>query len=122
MKVFKRRAWFCPQCDRKAEALAWDDDPVPVCAEHRVPMREGDVRVEAVSVIDDQIEGGPRFFETLGHEPVWIESKSQLRREAEKRGLENIVRHDSAYYAKQRKMHDEYLRDTGQLVTQPRRY
>lgn len=122
MSVFKRRAWFCTQCDRTAEAFAWDYDPVPVCAEHLSPMREGDVRTEAAGVIDDQIEGGPRWFETMGHEPVWIESKSQWRREVAKRNLENVVRHDSAYYAKQRKQHDEYLRDTGQLVTQPRRH
>lgn len=39
------------------------------------------------TVIDDQIEGGPRFFDHLGHEPVWIETKTQLQAELDKRGL-----------------------------------
>ena len=69
-----------------------------------------------VSVIDDQIEGGPRFFETLGHHPVWIESKSQLKREAEARNLESCVRHDNDYYVRHRKMQDECLRDTGRTL------
>lgn len=64
-------------------------------------------------VIDDQLEGGPRFFETLGHEPVWIESKSQLRREAEARGKIPFVRHDDAYYKRVFRRHDEERRDTG---------
>jgi hypothetical protein len=66
-----------------------------------------------VSVVDDQIEGGPRFFETMGDKDVWIESKSQWRKEVDARQLVNVVRHDSAYYAKRRQMHDEELRDTG---------
>jgi hypothetical protein len=65
-------------------------------------------------VIDDQLDGGARWCETMGHEPVWLDgTKSQWRREMEKRGLVNVVRHDSAYHAKQRKLHDERLRDTG---------
>jgi hypothetical protein len=68
----------------------------------------------AVSVIDDQIEGGARFFETMGHEPVWIESKSQWRREVAARNLEHVDRHDSAYHRKRLKMHDEERRDTQQ--------
>lgn len=66
-----------------------------------------------VAVHDDQLEGGPRLFETLGHDEVWIESKSQLRREAAARGLENVVRHDDHYYRTQRRQHDEKMRDTG---------
>lgn len=46
-----------------------------------------------LAVIDDQIVGGARFFENLGHEPVWIESKSQLRAEMAARGLREKVRH-----------------------------
>jgi len=66
-------------------------------------------------VIDDQLEGGARWCETMGHKPVWLDgTKSQYRQMVEKHKVENVVRHDSAYYAKQRRMHDEMLRDTGQ--------
>jgi hypothetical protein len=63
------------------------------------------------SVIDDQLEGGARFFEHMGHEPVWIESKSQWRQEVKARQLVNVDKYDSAHYAKKRKEHDEKLRD-----------
>ena len=65
-----------------------------------------------VSVIDDQLEGGPRFFDTMGHDDVWIESKSQWRREVAARQLEHVDRHDRAYYMRQFRRHDEELRDT----------
>lgn len=71
-------------------------------------------RPKSVSVIDDQIEGGPRFFDTMGHEDVWIESKSQWRREVAARNLEHIDKHDRAYYNRKFREHDEWLRDTGQ--------
>jgi hypothetical protein len=66
-----------------------------------------------INVIDDQIEGGPRFFENFGHEPVWIGSKSEWRAAVDRHQVVNVDKHDSAYYAKQRRMHDERLRDTG---------
>lgn len=44
------------------------------------------------SVVGDEIPGG-KWVENLGHEPVFVESKSQLKFEAEKRGLVNKVRH-----------------------------
>lgn len=90
----------CERCGAALQIGEW-----PFCP-HGFPMA-------GLSIIDDQIEGGPRFFETLGHDDVWIESKSQLKREMEARGLVNVVRHDASYYAKQRKMHDEMIRDTG---------
>jgi hypothetical protein len=65
------------------------------------------------NVIDDQLEGGPRLFETMGPQDVWIESKSQWRREVAARELVHVDRHDRAYYTKRLRMHDEALRDTG---------
>lgn len=62
-----------------------------------------------VVIVDDSVDG--HWVDTLGHEDVWIESKSQLAREAEQRGLVNVVRHDDAYYRTQRKQHDERLAD-----------
>jgi hypothetical protein len=70
-------------------------------------------RPSRTSVIDDQIEGGPRFFDTMGHEPVWIESKSQWRAEVAARQLVNVDKHDRAYYQRKFREHDEKLRDTG---------
>jgi hypothetical protein len=69
--------------------------------------------VPNVGIIDDQIEGGPRFFDTMGHEPVWIESKSQWRAEVAARQLVNVDKHDRAYYQRKFRQHEEKLRDTG---------
>ena len=111
--TFKERGYECDQCSQRTKQLRWDTDPAPTCACGGTLYEVGLSWHGNRGVIDDQIEGGPRWFENMGHEPVWIESKSQWRREMEKRGLVNVVRHDSAYYAKQRKRHDEELRDTG---------
>lgn len=70
-------------------------------------------RPSSLGVIDDQLEGGPRRFETMGHDAPYIESKSQWRREVEARNLEPIDKHDRAYYNRSRKQHMERLADTG---------
>lgn len=77
------------------------------------PFCKGGHGTYALNVIDDQIEGGPRFFENFGHEPVWIGSKSEWRAAVDRHQVYNVDRHDSHYYAKRRKMHDECIRDTG---------
>ena len=41
---------------------------------------------------DDQFVGG-KVYENLGHEPVTVYSRSQLKREMAARGLEPFVRH-----------------------------
>ena len=95
----------CEKCGKTLEAGEW-----PFCGgknNHGFPLA-------GVSVIDDSLEGGARWCETMGHEPVWLDgSKSQWRREFAARGLINVDRHDAAYYARHRKQHDERLRDTG---------
>ena len=70
-------------------------------------------RKVGVSVINDELEGGARWFEHMGHDPVFIESKSQWKREVAARNLVHVDRHDSHYYAVRRKWHDEKLKDTG---------
>lgn len=92
-------------CERCGQELRVGD--FPFC---RNGSGHGQYRI---NVIDDTLEGGPRFFENMGHDPVWIESKSQWRREVAARNLVNVDRHDSHYYAQRRKWHDEKLRDTG---------
>lgn len=114
--TFKERVYECVptfgRCDNRIKKLAWDNAEPPSCTFHGTTMVEVPTSWAGNrGVIDDQIEGGPRFFETFGHEPVWIDSKSEWRRQVDKHQVVNVVRHDSAYYAKQRKMHDERLRD-----------
>lgn len=45
------------------------------------------VITEAPAVIDDTLPGGARWMHNLGDEPVWVETKTQLRDELAKRGL-----------------------------------
>jgi hypothetical protein len=42
--------------------------------------------------VGDEIPGG-QWIENLGHQPVFVESKSQLKHECELRGLTPMVRH-----------------------------
>jgi hypothetical protein len=116
VSVFKRRWFACLACAVETNALAWDyDEPPQHCG---LPMYEtGEPNAVAPAVIDDQLEGGPRRFETLGHDAPYIESKSQLRREAEARGLIPVGdRKPAEYFARQRKRHDEELRELGRNV------
>lgn len=89
----------CNKCGAVVEVGEW-----PFCP-HGYPA-------VGLSIVDDTIIGG-RVCETLGDKPFFYTSKSELRREAERRGLQNVVRHEESYYARARKQHDERLRDTG---------
>ena len=111
--IFKRVLLECVRCGNRTEEFRWDTEPTTPCTCGGTRQDMGVVSENAPNVIDDQIEGGPRWFETLGHEPVWIESKSQLRREAEVRGKVPCVRHEQDYYRRLFKRHDEELRDIG---------
>jgi hypothetical protein len=66
----------------------------------------------ALAIIDDQLEGGPRHFETMGVDAPFIESKSQWKREVKARNLENVDKHDAHYHATWRKQAEEKRRDT----------
>ena len=88
------------ECDKCGKTLAVGD--WPYC-----PHPAG----YAVAVIDDQIEGGPRFFETFGHEPVWIGSKSEWRAAVDRYQVVNVDKHDRAYYQRKFREHDERIRD-----------
>lgn len=70
----------CGACKRPISVGEW-----PFCP-HGFPERP-------LAVIDDQIVGGARYFENLGHDPVYIETKSQLRAELKARNLREHVRH-----------------------------
>ena len=113
--IFKAWHYECRSCGEKQQHLHWSVDAPPLCACGGTLEPYSVVATPNRGVIDDQIEGGPRVFETMGHEGVYIESKSQWRREVAKRNLENVVRHDNDYYVRHRKQHMEKLRDEGQL-------
>ena len=91
----------CESCGEPLQIGEW-----PFCP-HGFPS-------SGVSVISDELPNGPYLCETLGHEPVYVTSKSHLRREAEARNLECVGgRKSDHYFATQRKQHDERLRDLG---------
>jgi hypothetical protein len=77
------------------------------------PFCKGGHGVPNVAVIDDELEGGPRRFETMGDDAPYIASKSQWKREIIARNLEHVDKHDRAHYQRAFKQHDERLRDTG---------
>lgn len=94
-------------CDKCGKALQMGE--FPFCGgrnAHGFPLA-------GVSVISDELEGGPRRFETMGDDAPYIASKSEWRREVAARGLEHVDRHDRDYYRRKFKEHDERLRDTG---------
>lgn len=45
------------------------------------------VITESPAIIDDTLPGGARWMHNLGDQPVWVETKTQLREEMAKRGL-----------------------------------
>jgi hypothetical protein len=90
-------------CDRCGHALQLGE--WPFCP-HGFPL-------VGLSIVDDAIDGGPRHFETMGHDAPFIETKSQWKREVEARGLRNVVRHEQAFYDRKRRRRDEEHRDTG---------
>ncbi len=90
----------CPACGQDYGVGEW-----PFCP-HGVPLA-------GLSIIDDQLEGGPRRFETMGDDEPYVESKSQWKREVEARNLVHVDRHDRDYYRRRFRYHDEELRDIG---------
>ena len=72
-------------CDRCFKRLSEGDHGEGVCPyEPRSSTR---------NFITDELAGGARYFENLGPQPVWVESKSQLRDEMRARGLMSRVEH-----------------------------
>lgn len=113
--TFKERAYECQGCGHRTRAFRWDTDPVPPCERcEAVLVETGGIATPAPAVVDDTVIGG-RWCETIGQEPFFYTSKSQLRAEAERRGYTNVVRHTDEYHAKHRKQHLEELRDTKQI-------
>ena len=70
----------CPGCGEELQIGSW-----PFCKDGHAPA--------VPQVIDDTLHGGPRWFDTMGHEDVWIETKSQWKREVAARGLIPVEKH-----------------------------
>jgi hypothetical protein len=77
------------------------------------PFCKGGHGPYGIAVIDDQLEGGPRHFETMGDDAPFISTKSEWRREVDRRQLRNVYRHEQTYYDTKRKRRDEERKDTG---------
>lgn len=87
----KRFDQHCTVCDWADEILAapFTHPPCPQCGgatERYYPI--GGTR----QVISDEIIGG-MWLENIAPRPVWVESKSHMRRELAARGLEQKVQH-----------------------------
>lgn len=78
----------CTACDWFDEIWAepFTHPPCPECGSETVR------RWRKVGMIRDEIPGG-QVIENLGHTPVKVYSKSELKQEAQKRGLELRVQH-----------------------------
>lgn len=68
----------CEKCQKVIDVGEW-----PFCPHGR----------PSITVIGDEILGGARMFENLGHEAVYIDSRSMLKRELQARGLREHTRH-----------------------------
>ena len=72
----------CEKCGKEIQVSEW-----PFCP-HGFPERPG-----GTAMIGDELIGGARMFENLGPEPVYIDSRTTLKRELAARGLREFVRH-----------------------------
>lgn len=107
--TFKEYSYECTTCSARVRRLRWNHEPVAPCECGGILIETSIVLAPNRGVVDDTVDG--HWCETLGHDNVWVESKSRLAREAAHRGLENVVRHDDHYYQRQRRQHDERLAD-----------
>ena len=89
-----------PIFDRKCRECAWKRDDnyepsnfqAPLCPECGAPTERVWTSHAASIHGDDKFIGG-LTLENLSHEPVTVYSRSELKREMDKRGLQPMVRH-----------------------------
>ncbi len=75
----------CRGCRKVFEQVVRWDERTVACACGQPADRV--YRANSASVQDDTLTGGARWMHNLGHEPVWVETKTQLRQEMAARGL-----------------------------------
>ena len=89
-----------PIYDRACRACGWERDDCfehasqsehacPTCGKPTVRVFQGS---RSPAVIGDEFIGG-LTLENLGHEPVTVHSRTELKREMQARGLKPFVRH-----------------------------
>jgi hypothetical protein len=88
----KKYDQHCTVCEWSAEILAipGEHPPCPMCGE--ASERWWPIGATSHSIISDEIIGG-QFIENIDRHPVFVESKSQYRRELAARNLVEKVRH-----------------------------
>jgi hypothetical protein len=59
--------------------------PTPICLDCGEPTTQ--VFLGKRNVIDDTLTGGARWMHNLGDEPVWVETKTELKQIMQERGL-----------------------------------
>lgn len=86
----------CRGCGKVFEQVVCWDDKLVICSCGQTADRV--YRKNSPSVQDDTLTGGARWMHNLGHDPVWVETKTQLRNEMSARGLvpaeRNVYRRD----------------------------
>jgi len=88
MPVYDRRCNTCDWTRQDCYESIDHIEPCPRCGVNTV--REWTTRVAVHG--DDAFVGG-RTYENLGHDPVTVYSRAELKREMAKRGLQEFVRH-----------------------------
>ena len=87
LKKFDVVCKVCGHVARDVYTLPFHHPACEWCGEETERIYLGGYAVQG-----DEFPGG-KTFENLGHEPVTVYSKSELKREMEMRGLEHKVRH-----------------------------
>lgn len=83
----------CCACEHTFESLRRISDPNPPCRECGGTTEK--ILLKAPGVVADSVPGG-FVVENIGNRPMKFESKSELKRELDRRGLEQKVRHVGA--------------------------
>lgn len=84
---FKEWKYQCRECHTITTQMHWSTERPKPCACGAELYQEQAVTGRSAAVVDDQLEGGARFFEHMGPEPVYCATKTDWRREMKKRGI-----------------------------------
>lgn len=88
MPVFE---YQCPACYGTWEQYVPRHDIKSTCDKCSIPGKK--VYMGSINTVrDDSIIGG-RWIENLGHQPVYVESVTELKRQMKAHGVEEFVRH-----------------------------
>lgn len=74
----------CKACGKVFERLVKWDEREAICACGGAAER---IYLSTIAAQDDTLPGGPRLMHNLGDTPMWVETKTELRRIMNDRGL-----------------------------------